>query len=281
MALNDNAVLTAAVGYVYTAAVGTAAPTAAQLSGLDPLTPSGWTATGWDMVGHTSRNDMPEFGFDGGDTEVKGTWQKKKLREVQTSDLVDSLSLKLQQWDESSLELYYGTNASATAGEFAVSGTFAAFEKAFLIIIVDGDFRIAFHASKASIKRDDAIDLPVDDFASLPIKVTFLNYSSDPLFKWINEDLFNAVAGDLTLNLHGATGGTFTLRVNGVATGSISVSGISAATIKTALVAVDDGLDAADFTVTGSGPYVIVAPAEVTLGTDSSTGGSGITLALV
>lgn len=191
MALNDAAVLTAAVGYVYlNSTLGAAAPTPAALKTIDLENTSAWTPTTWKLVGHTSRNDMPEFGFDGGDTEVKGTWQRKKLKEVQTSDLVDSLTIKLQQFDEDALELYYGANASSDEGEFAVSGTFSPVERALLVVIQDGTTRLGFYASKASIKRDDAIDLPVDDFASLPIKATFLNNSTDPLFKWINEDLF-------------------------------------------------------------------------------------------
>lgn len=40
------------------------------------------------------------------------------------------------------------------------------------------------------MKRDDAIQLPVDDFASLPIRATFLDHPGFPLFKWVNEDLF-------------------------------------------------------------------------------------------
>lgn len=191
MALNDDAVLTAAVGFVYTAPVGTAAPAAADIDTLDLEDPSAWaTAIGWDSLGHTSRGDMPEFGFDGGDTEVRGTWQKKKLREVTTEDPVDYLTLFLQQFDETALALYYGPNASVAPGEFAVSGSAAPNELAILVIIEDGDVRIGFYAAKASVRRDDAIQLPVDEFASLPIRATFLNHNSEPLFKWLNEELF-------------------------------------------------------------------------------------------
>jgi len=199
MALNDNAVLTAAVGYVYFAPVGTAAPAAADLDGLNLEDPSGWTAAGWVNAGHTSEGDLPEFGFDGGDTEVRNTWQKKKLREVQTEDPVDFLTVFLQQFDETAMELYYGPNASSTAGEFAVSAAgVQPVEKAVLVVIVDGDVRVGFHASKASVKRDDSIQLDTEDFGSLPIRCTFLSHSTNPLFKWINEDLFpNGGSGEV------------------------------------------------------------------------------------
>ncbi|BBC53826.1 putative major tail protein [Mycobacterium phage PP] len=190
MAINDDAVLTAAVGHVYIADVGTAAPAAADLDTLDLLDPAGWTAEGWTSVGHTSRNDMPEFGFEGGDTEVRGTWQNDKLREVVTEAAVDYLILYLHQFDEESFALYFGANASSTAGEFAVGDNPTPTEKAFLVIIADGDVRIGFTAAKASIRREEAIQLPVDDFASLPIRATFLKHASNPPFKWLNEDLF-------------------------------------------------------------------------------------------
>ena len=148
-------------------------------------------SNGWLNIGHTSRNDMPEFGFDGGDTEIKGTWQKKRLREIATGDPVaDYVTIHLEQWDKDSLELYYGEDAAGTPGVFGVNGEFVPLEKALLVIIVDGDVKLGFYAAKASIKREDAIDLPVDDFGSLPVKATFLNLGTHRLYDWINEELF-------------------------------------------------------------------------------------------
>src|SRR5699024_3198980 len=192
MALNDNAVVTPAVGYVFTAAPGTAAPTPTELSALD-LDTFADLAPDWTQVGHTSRETMPEFGFEGGDTEMKGTWQKKRLREISTGDPVaDSVTIVLEQFDADALELYYGENAASDPGVFGVSGDFVPVERALLIIIVDGDTRIAFYAAKASIKRDESIDLPVDGFAGLPVKATFLDHEGSRLFDWISEELLGS-----------------------------------------------------------------------------------------
>jgi hypothetical protein len=145
---------------------------------------------GWSTVGHTSRNDLPEFGFDGGDTEVRGTWQNENLREVVTKPISDFLTIFLQQWDMESLTLYYGQDASKQAGVFGVKGgTAAPVERALFLVIVDGDTKIGFYAPKASIKRDDSIELATDEFASLPIRATFLKYGSSNVYEWINEDL--------------------------------------------------------------------------------------------
>jgi len=161
------------------------------------LTATGATATvasapnGWATVGHTARDDLPEWGFDGGDTEVRGTWQNENLREVVTQPISDYLTIFLQQFDMQSFELYYGQDAAKQSGVFGVKGgTPAPVERALLIIIVDGETKIAFYAPKASIKRDDSISLATDEFASLPIRATFLKYGSSNIFEWVNQDLF-------------------------------------------------------------------------------------------
>lgn len=282
MALDDDAVITAAVGYVYTSSVGTAAPSPAEIDNFDPETFGGqvlslevtgtptsytlkigtgtataaiplassatvvqtalegltevgvgnvrvtgtsavapgfsvaWvgeklgstlaltgTATGgstptvdvevvtapngWAMTGHTSRDDLPEFGKDGGDTEVKGTWQNKALRETLSGDpRVDFVTVKLEQFDKKNLELFYGADAAGTAGVFGVDGSFAPIERAVLMVIVDGEASIGFHAPKASIRGDDSIDMSVDGFTGFPVKMTFLKMGARRLFDWIS-----------------------------------------------------------------------------------------------
>ncbi|WP_052227136.1 P22 phage major capsid protein family protein [Rhodococcus sp. Chr-9] len=80
------------------------------------------------------------------------------------------------------------------------------------------------------------------------------------------------------VNLGGATGGTFTLTFNGRTTGNINYNA-TAATVKTALVNLDDGFAAADFTVTGSGgEFTIALPGSLTVDGASLTGGTGATV---
>lgn len=278
MALNDDAVLTAAVGYVFVADPGTTPPTAAELDGIANL--ESWTGTSgeWEQVGHTSRDDMPEFGFDGGDKEVKGTWQKKRLREIATGDPVaDSVTIKLEQFDKSALELYYGEDSAAVDGEFAVSGEFNPVEKAVLMVIVDGSIRIGFYAAKASIGRDDSIDMPVDDFTGFPVKATFLDHPGNPLYKWISRALLSAsaVSNKFTLALGTPSAGSFTLTFGGKTTDAIDYDADSTE-VKAALVALDDGFTAANWTVTGSaGTFSVTTPGGPLTGSGTGlTGGS-------
>jgi len=158
--------------------------------GTDPEIAAATTkaVNGWKTVGHTSREEMPEFGYDGGDSEVRGTWQNAQLRRVQTEVPADYVTMQLHQWDALGLSLYYGPNASATPGVFGFDGgVVEANEYALLIVIIDGNTKVGFHASKADIGRDDAISTPVDEFATLPIRATFLKMPGRLLFSWISE----------------------------------------------------------------------------------------------
>lgn len=281
MAMNENAVLTAARGYIYTAPVGAPAPTPAEIAAFDPDTfgaqvlsltpdtdPTGGTytityggetteaiaydapagtiqealnaldgvdpgtlivtggplslepvlvslfgegtltvsvvdlddttmvdvsvetpANGWNNIGHTSRGTLPEFGSDGGDTEVKGSWQNESLREVETDTLVEYVTLTAHQFDEETMTLYYGRNAANEPGVFGVaSGSRVPVERAFLVVIVDGEAKIANHAPKVSIRREEALTFATDEFTEIPLRATYLKFGNKRLFDWISED---------------------------------------------------------------------------------------------
>lgn len=139
----------------------------------------------WDPIGHTGDDELPEFGYEGGDTESKSTWQKKAIKEVTTETPVDYVTVKALQFDTPTMELYYGKNASAEEGVFGVDNPGqSSVEKAVLIVMVDGDFKIGFSAAKASIRRDESISLSNEDFSTLPLRATFVKHPGRHLFEW-------------------------------------------------------------------------------------------------
>lgn len=188
MALNNNSVVVPSRGYIFFAPVGTAEPTPAAIEAFDPET---GTMAGWTSAGHTSRDELPSWGFDGGDTSVLGSWQNSALREVVTEAATDYVTWNSLQFDEDNLRLYYSQAAGggATIGRFGVvNSPTAPIEQALLIIIVDGGTNIGFYANKASIRREDAIELEIDGFAALPLRATFLKNGSADLYAWISLD---------------------------------------------------------------------------------------------
>ncbi|AOZ62774.1 major tail protein [Rhodococcus phage Yogi] len=141
---------------------------------------------GWAPIGHTSEGDLPELGFEGGDTEVRNTWQRTGLREVNTDTPFDYMTMKLAQFDASGFQFYYGDNASTVEGVFGVdSSVIKPVERALFMLIVDGDLRVGFRAAKASIRRDESISLATDEFGTLPVRATFIKHPGNHLFEWI------------------------------------------------------------------------------------------------
>jgi hypothetical protein len=186
MAENDVAVVTPARGYIYLAPVGTARPTPGAIDAFDPAT----GLVGYETLGHTARDELPTFGFDGGDTAVKGTWQNASLREVVTEVASDYVTFNAHQFDETVLGLYYSVaDGGSTEGVFEVqSAPVTPIEKAIVIVIIDGTTHIAMWAPKVAIRREDAMELAIDEFAFMPLRATFLKNSTDPLFAWVSTD---------------------------------------------------------------------------------------------
>lgn len=185
MAYTSAAVITPGTGFVFVATSGTVIPTPAEVAAYVPggeITTVGGT---WKSVGHTSRDDLPQFGYDGGDTSVQGTWQNASFREVVTEAPADFLTFNALQVDSQVLSMYYGQALTATSGVVNVPNSpTGTLEQALLVIIVDGPRRVYFHASGVSIRREGAIEPSVDSFMQFPIRATFLKISTNPIYSW-------------------------------------------------------------------------------------------------
>src|SRR5690606_38661231 len=155
MALDNNAALTAAKGYIFTAPVGTPAPTPAAVAAFT----DGSDLTGWDHLGHTAREELPGFGFGGADPERRRTWQAEGPTTLVTDPAVDYVTFTAHQFDDQVFEFYYNSeNQSDEEGVFAVNSINSADqERALLIVIIDGQNKVAFHAQRTSLRREEAM----------------------------------------------------------------------------------------------------------------------------
>lgn len=177
MALNDSAVYIPGTGRVYTAPSGTAKP--ANL--VAPASP-------WAELGHTSREDGLTVTRDGGDSEVIGTWQNPSLRERRDPTSF-AIVMFLQQIDNSSLQMYFGGGDIETEGEFGVATVGETTELAVYIRIIDGANEIGLHVPKVSIAADDDIELDVEGFMSMPVRMTVLGISGSNLMTFLADHL--------------------------------------------------------------------------------------------
>lgn len=193
MAQNDDAVILPVTAHICTGTVGTAAkPTLAQ---LDTFRTSSWATppTGFTDIGHTNIDEIVAFGSDGGDSEVKGSLQNKSLREILTSEAVDYLTVQaLQVKDDNILSLYYGGGDNTTADEFSLPDTPAIQERALLVVIDDPGGVLGLYVARASVKRDDSMSMPSDDFSTVPLRFTYLKQTGSPKATWIGAGLGSA-----------------------------------------------------------------------------------------
>lgn len=187
MALTDSAVLVPGVGHVLAGAVDATKPALADLTAFAANTAT--LPTGFTNLGHTSIDDVLTFGQEGGDTEVKGSWQNSSLREVITEATVDYFVIPALQVDNDVLTLYYGGGTITTANEFHVPDSPVPQEKAICVIMLDGSTPVALYIAKCSIRREDAPEFATDDFTKWPLRFTPLKSGSTAKMIWIADRL--------------------------------------------------------------------------------------------
>lgn len=166
MAQNDNATLVINTGNYFTAPVGTALP-------VDLMAPP----VAWVNVGHTSLTDIFSLTSAGGDATVLGTLQNKSLR-TSYATRTETFNITVQQFDATTLKLYYGANATVNVdGTIGIPTNPQPTVAAFLAIFVDGANRFAIYVPKAEIMRADDLALSdTESLAGLPLAITPLTY---------------------------------------------------------------------------------------------------------
>lgn len=205
MALTDDAVLVPAVGHYWFA------PTPGQARPADPLAPT----TPWVDLGHTSLDSPFGITSDGGDKTVLGTWQNTSLRSTY-APRVESITFELKQWDETSLKLYYGSNATiGTDGQVQVPASPTPTTGALYVIVQDGAEQVLFYWPSVEIFRADDISFDAENLAGLPVAATVMMTSGQG---WLYEVSPKADAGVTAIAVAPATtskaaGGTTQLTV--------------------------------------------------------------------
>lgn len=179
MALNNNAFVLPGTGTAYTAPVGTATPTV--------LTPPGSPFTEIAHIGNNEGDGLPTWTTDGGDTENKGSWQRKAIK-TYTEPMTETIEFEFSQIDELTLRYYTGASGGNTPGQFQVFGgdVGSGVETAFLITFSDGAVTVGFYAARVSISRNDDIELDPEEAARLPVKASLLDLDdATPRYVWI------------------------------------------------------------------------------------------------
>jgi hypothetical protein len=187
MALNDLGYVIPNRTMVYTAPVGTAAPSPTTVALDAPTTP-------WMVVGHVgdeTGDGNVSFVRDGGDVTSKGSMSKQTIRTI-TEAVTVGIELDFTQITRETLALYHGTDGGATDGTFEVTDADdGSTLTAVLIVWSDGANRVALYAAKASWSGRDSIDTDsVEDAVRVPVQATFLTPDTGAKYSWLSNVLF-------------------------------------------------------------------------------------------
>ena len=241
MALDDSAVLIPGTGYVYTAPIGTPAPT----DFLAPESP-------WEDLGHTSIEDGLTITKDGGDSNILGTWRNPSLRDRR--DPVNfAITIHLLQLTNETLAFYFGGGDTSVDGVFGVNLITQPQERAMFIRIVDGDVSAPLYVPRVSLASDDDVEVDVENFLAFPVRATVLGVTGSNLMEWYGTNLGLKTNEVQSVAITGTpTGGTYTLTYAGQTTAGIAWNA-AASVVQAALRALSN-IGAADVTCTG-GPH--------------------------
>ena len=177
MALNDSAVMIPGQGFIHLAPVATPEPD----DYVNPASP-------WENLGHTSIEDNVTITRDGGDSEIKGTWQNPNLRE-RREPVNFIVNFTAHQFDDTVLGLYFGGGDDTVAGRFGVTTTTGATERAMMIRIVDGGQSVGLYVPKVSITSEDDAEADVEELFGFPLKATVLQVTGSNLIDFVSPNL--------------------------------------------------------------------------------------------
>lgn len=168
MALDPTKTLVVGTGHYYVAEVGTAKPADLKAPGTE-----------WTEIGHTSAEEILNIASEGGDVTVLGSLQNDQLRTTRTA-VSDNFGLTMLQWDEETLKLYYGENATFVDGALRVPGRPQPSVRAFLAVFEDGENVFHVYAPRVEISRGDAIDISdTESLAGIPLNIQPLAFSTN------------------------------------------------------------------------------------------------------
>lgn len=126
--------------------------------------------TGWDVVGHTSRENMHSPEFDGGDTEQKGTWEDAMARELTASETL-SYEMGILQHDKDTM-LKFMNGWQTSGGGIALPSTNRQFNAGVVGLVIDGDKISGFWNPNTSVRMTGLPSLSTEDFSEFTITVS-------------------------------------------------------------------------------------------------------------
>lgn len=171
----DNAVFQPGTGGVFSAPVGTNAPTLEDISNW--ITGDRTKAIGeWEPIGYTSLETLPGIGTETEGGEKKGVWENPDFR-VTPITSTDTVKVQPVQWSPVPLSHRFGANVTIdpATGQVDVPSTFTSVETAIMVVFMDGDTPLVLVYYRTSASPDGDIEPDPENYMTIPVKYTVLS----------------------------------------------------------------------------------------------------------
>jgi len=143
--------------------------------GSNPLTTftlTGTGPTGWENLGHTSKDNLFAFSRDGGEKTVLDSYMADGISTVYDS-VQWSLGVNPIQIDKNALDLSFGGNFD-TDGGYIVPSSNVGLSKALVMLLTDGTANMLFYIPNTNVSIGDAPTLDAAKFLELPLSASIL-----------------------------------------------------------------------------------------------------------
>ena len=132
---------------------------------------------GWDILANTSRENLPKFDIDAGDTTTLGSWGNSVIRNVYGTSKI-TLETHPMQMDKASVaRVTNGWVDPALNGAVLPSGSWA-FGTAIVVAIVDNGFASGYYIPATDTTLTGLPELATDAFSELTLTSTLKSADS-------------------------------------------------------------------------------------------------------
>lgn len=149
-------------------------------------------APGWDVLGHTSRENTVGMSKEGGEATQSGSWWDEALSSNYAATNW-SVTVNSLQVDALTLGLAFGGgDLDTTEGSYAVNDIRPT-AKSLYILIVGGNSRMGIYIPNTTVSIGDAPELAIDAFFEIALSAAILNSpTSGNRFKFFHPALKSA-----------------------------------------------------------------------------------------
>ncbi|GIT80180.1 hypothetical protein LLS1_18490 [Leifsonia sp. LS1] len=167
MGVDKTALIVPGHGTLFIADANTALPA----NPLTAFTLKGTPPSGWENIGHTSKDNTAAFNRDGGDATQLDSWLEDNVDTVYAATNW-SLGFNPIQVDKNSLDLGFNGWVDPADGGYVIPSSQDGIDKALFLLATDGTGALGFYMPDTTISTGDAPSMDTSKFFEIPLSAS-------------------------------------------------------------------------------------------------------------